>query len=75
MEEMLARAEELDLAQNVFQGGVWGTLRCAPLVATVPHACPPWEKSAWQTLRQVQGAMPQPCTSAAGGCCARSSYP
>ena len=30
---MLARAEELDLAQNVFQGGVWGTLRCAPSLA------------------------------------------
>ena len=32
MEEMLAHAEELDLAQNVFQGGVWGTLRCALLL-------------------------------------------
>lgn len=28
VEALLARAEAADLAQNVFQGGVWGTLRC-----------------------------------------------
>ena len=27
---MLAKAEELDMAQNVFQDGAWGAMLCAP---------------------------------------------
>ena len=72
MEEMLARAEELDLAQNVFQGGVWGTLRCAPLLATVPHACLPGH-SAWQTRRQALGCRATALRRAAECCCTQSS--
>ena len=27
---MLAKAEELDMAQNIFQEGAWGAMLCAP---------------------------------------------
>ncbi len=36
VEERLARVEALDLAQNVFQGGVWGTLRWVAQPCTLP---------------------------------------
>lgn len=27
---MLAKAQELDMAQNVYQDGAWGAMLCAP---------------------------------------------
>ena len=37
VQEMLAVAEQMDLSQNVFQDGTWGTLRYTPRLHMTYH--------------------------------------